>query len=73
MEFAFTAEEQAFRDEVRRFLAAHPTDRYPLDGMDAGYGSGAHSRAFMAELGRRGWLALTWPRAFGGAERAGFI
>jgi 3-oxocholest-4-en-26-oyl-CoA dehydrogenase alpha subunit len=73
MEFAFTAEEQAFRDEVRRFLAAHPTDRYPLDGMDAGYGSGAHSRAFMAELGRRGWLAMTWPRALGGADRPMFF
>jgi alkylation response protein AidB-like acyl-CoA dehydrogenase len=73
MEFGFTAEEQAFRDEVRRFVAEHPADRYPLDGMDAGYGSGAHSRAFMAELGRRGWLAMTWPRAFGGAERPMFF
>jgi len=73
MEFAFTAEEQAFRDEVRRFVDEHPADRYPLDGMDAGYGSGAHSRAFMAELGRRGWLGMTWPRALGGAERPMFF
>ena len=73
MEFAFTAEEEAFREEVRRFLAGHPLERYPLDGMDAGYGSGAHSRAFMAELGRQGWLAMTWPRAFGGRERSLFF
>jgi 3-oxocholest-4-en-26-oyl-CoA dehydrogenase alpha subunit len=72
MEFGFTPEEQAFREEVRRFVAEHPPERYPLDGMDAGYGSGAHSRAFMAELGRRGWLAMTWPRTFGGAERPMF-
>ena len=56
MEFGFTAEEQAFRAEVRRFVAEHPTARYPLYGMDAGYGSGAHSRAFMAELCRRDHL-----------------
>jgi alkylation response protein AidB-like acyl-CoA dehydrogenase len=73
MEFGFTAEEQAFRDEVRRFVAEHPPEGYPLEGMDAGYGSGAHSRAFMAELGARGWLAMTWPRAFSGAERPMFF
>jgi alkylation response protein AidB-like acyl-CoA dehydrogenase len=73
MEFGFTAEEQAFRDEVRRFVAAHPAEEFPLDGMDAGYGSGAHSRAFMKTLGARGWLAMTWPRACGGAERPMFF
>lgn len=73
MEFAFTAEEQAFREEVRRFVAAHPVERFPLEGMDAGYGSGAHSRAFMQALGAQGWLALTWPRAHGGAERPMFF
>jgi alkylation response protein AidB-like acyl-CoA dehydrogenase len=73
MEFGFTAEEQAFRDEVRRFVAEHRADDFPLDGMDAGYGSGAHSRAFMQALGARGWIALTWPRAWGGAERPMFF
>ena len=48
MEFAFTDEEEAFREEVRLFVAEHPPERYPLDGMDAGYGSGAHSHAFIA-------------------------
>jgi 3-oxocholest-4-en-26-oyl-CoA dehydrogenase alpha subunit len=73
VEFGFTPAEEAFREEVRRFVDEHPAQGYPLEGMDAGYGSGAHSRAFMAELGRRGWLAMTWPRAFGGAERPMFF
>jgi alkylation response protein AidB-like acyl-CoA dehydrogenase len=73
MEFGFTREEQAFRDEVRRFAAEHPATSFPLDGMDAGYGSGAHSRAFLRALAARGWLAMTWPRAFGGAERPMFF
>jgi alkylation response protein AidB-like acyl-CoA dehydrogenase len=73
VEFGFTVEEEAFREEVRRFVAEHPPERYPVEGMDAGYGSGAHSRAFMAELGRRGWLTITWPRPLGGAERPMFF
>jgi len=73
MEFAFTAEEQAFREDVRRFVAEHPAERFSLDGMDAGYGSGAHSRAFMGALGARGWIAMTWPRALGGAEHPMFF
>ncbi|HEU5194727.1 MAG TPA: acyl-CoA dehydrogenase family protein [Methylomirabilota bacterium] len=72
MEFAFTADEQAFADEVRRFLAAHPPERYPLDGVDAGYGSGAHSRAFMKALGEQGWLSMCWPKRYGGQERPMF-
>ena len=69
MEFGFSADAEAFREEIRRFLAAHPPGSFPEDGMDAGYGSGAHSHAFMRELGARGWLSLGWPRAFGGQER----
>ena len=69
MEFAFSAEEEAFRQEVRRFLQDHPPETFPEDGMDAGYGSGAHSHAFMRALGAQGWLSMTWPRAFGGQEQ----
>jgi 3-oxocholest-4-en-26-oyl-CoA dehydrogenase alpha subunit len=69
MDFGFTAEEQAFADEVRDFLRANPPEHFPEDGMDAGYGSGAHSRAFMRALGERGWLAMGWPKELGGGER----
>jgi alkylation response protein AidB-like acyl-CoA dehydrogenase len=73
MEFGFTDDEQAFRQEVRRFVAEHPAEGFPLDGMDAGYGSGAHSRPFMKALAARGWLGMTWPRAHGGLERPMFF
>jgi hypothetical protein len=73
MEFARTAEEQAFAEEVRRFLSEHPPETFTTDGMDAGYGSGAHSREFLAALGRRGWLSMCWPKAYGGEERPMFM
>src|SRR6266480_692201 len=73
MEFEFSAAEHAFADEVRAFLREHPLDRFPLDGMDAGYGSGAHSRAFMQALGERGWISMCWPEAFGGQAKPMFF
>ncbi len=73
MDFAFTDEERAFADEVREFVAANPLERFPLDGMDAGYGSGAHSRAFMQALGARGWISMCWPTEFGGRARPMFM
>jgi alkylation response protein AidB-like acyl-CoA dehydrogenase len=73
MDFALTAEEQAFADEVRQFVREHPPSEFPLDGMDAGYGSGANSKAFIRALAAQGWISMGWPRAFGGDERPMFL
>jgi len=54
---------------VREFLRAHPPASFPPDGTDAGYGSGAHSRAFLRALAERGWIAMSWPREHGGQAR----
>jgi alkylation response protein AidB-like acyl-CoA dehydrogenase len=69
MDFGWSEEERAFAEDVRRFLRAHPPASFPHDGMDAGYGSGAHSRACLGALAAEGWLSMGWPRAFGGQER----
>jgi alkylation response protein AidB-like acyl-CoA dehydrogenase len=69
MEFGFTPDDDAFRQEVRQFLHHNPAESFPEDGTDAGYGSGAHSHAFLRKLGEQGWLSMTWPRQFGGQER----
>src|SRR5712671_4730671 len=73
MNFDFTEAEQAFADEVRRFLRANPPETFAVDGMDAGYGSGANSRAFMKALGAQGWLGMCWPKTFGGREQPMFM
>jgi alkylation response protein AidB-like acyl-CoA dehydrogenase len=73
MDFARTDDERAFAEEVRRFLREHPPERFPIDGMDAGYGSGAHSREFLQALAAQGWLSMCWPRAHGGQERPMFF
>jgi alkylation response protein AidB-like acyl-CoA dehydrogenase len=69
MDFGFSPEDEAFAEEVRAFLRANPPETFPEEGMDAGYGSGPHSRAFLRALGSRGWLCMCWPRQYGGEER----
>src|SRR5512134_3416144 len=73
MDFAFSAEEQAFAEDVRRFLREHPVSGFAHDGMDAGYGSGANSRAFLRALASEGWLSMCWPKEHGGAEQPMFF
>ncbi|MCS6810940.1 MAG: acyl-CoA dehydrogenase family protein [Tepidimonas sp.] len=66
MDLAFSAEELAFRDEVRAWIAAH---------LDPAVAAKVHAglrltkddiQQWARTLGRQGWLAYRWPRAFGG-------
>jgi alkylation response protein AidB-like acyl-CoA dehydrogenase len=66
MDLTFTAQEEAFRDEVRRFLA----DKLPRRIADK-VRTGKHlAKADMEEwhaiLNARGWLASHWPEQYGG-------
>lgn len=70
MDFTIPPQVEAFRHEVREFvrrewpaelrrrLAGHSEDAY------------AEERAFRRKLGERGWLALAWPKQYGGQERS---
>ena len=55
---------EALRHEVRDFLAAH-ADRISAPNSDF---SSGHDAEFSARLGERGWIGMTWPKAYGGAE-----
>src|SRR5690606_5205495 len=63
MSVVFTAEELAFRSEVRGFIA----EQGELIGPRQFYaGRGGATRELYRRLGGRGWLSLTWPSRFGG-------
>ncbi len=70
MDFGLSGPEQAFADEVRAFLHAHPPETFPEDGTDAGYGSGAHSRAFTARA-RASAAGSAWAGRASTAARRG--
>ena len=59
---------KALRCEVREFLAAN-ADRIAVPNSDF---SSGHDAEFSARLGERGWIGMTWPKAYGGAERSFF-
>ncbi len=69
MDFRFSQEEEAFRQEVRRWLREEIPQRWiELDpGMwEETDESWALARGFQRKLGEKGWLAPAFPREYGG-------
>jgi alkylation response protein AidB-like acyl-CoA dehydrogenase len=71
--FEFSETELDFAAEVEKFLDEHATP----DVADVTRENMAQivdtpeRRAFMAKLSKRGWMGMTWPREYGGQEKAG--
>ena len=73
MDFELSDAERAFEAELECFLQERQSpevmDRHPeqlSQTVDT-----PPKRAFMRALGERGWLGMSWPREYGGAERPG--
>ena len=73
MDFDFSPEQQAFVEEVEAFLDEHDDpDVFDLTRENmAQIVDTPKRRAFMAELGAKGWLGLTWPEEYGGSAGEG--
>jgi len=73
MDFEFSPEQRAFAEEVERFLDQHDDPEIfdvTRENM-AQIVDTPKRRAFMAEVGRRGWLGITWPTEYGGQDGDG--
>lgn len=66
---AIPPEDEALRAEVRAFLAEALRD---VPAVVRARSWAGYDAAFSRELGRRGWLGLTLPRAYGGGGRSPF-
>src|ERR1700750_651802 len=68
MRIAYTPEQERLRQELRADCAGlmTPEVRAALSGGDEGLGDGEAYRQVVRQLGRDGWLALSWPAAYGG-------
>jgi alkylation response protein AidB-like acyl-CoA dehydrogenase len=65
LRLAFSAEEEAFRAEVRSFLE-------PYRDLDGFFGQGhkwPQVRQLFCEMADRGWLSLAWPEDVGGLAK----
>jgi alkylation response protein AidB-like acyl-CoA dehydrogenase len=73
MNFEFSPEQHSFVAEVERFLDEHD-DPEVFDVTRENMAQIVDTpkrRDFMAEMGRRGWLGITWPKDVGGQEGDG--
>ena len=73
MDFEFSDDQLAFAAEVEAFLDANDDpDVFDLTRENmAQIVDTPKRRAFMKELGRKGWLGITWPPEYGGREGEG--
>ena len=73
MDFEFSPEQLAFRDEVEQFLDAND-DPVLFDVTRENMAQIADTpdrRAFMRKIAEQGWLGITWPAEWGGQEGDG--
>jgi alkylation response protein AidB-like acyl-CoA dehydrogenase len=73
MDFDFSPEQLAFREEVERFLDENDDpDVFDVTRENmAQIVDTPKRRAFMAKMGEKGWLGITWPKEWGGQEGDG--
>ena len=57
---------ESLRQEVRAFLSTALAERKPVERAESWTGLDAD---FSREMGRRGWIGMTWPKKYGGQER----
>ena len=73
MDFDFSPEQLAFRDEVEAFLDAND-DPVVFDVTRENMAQVAdipERRAMMGKIAEQGWLGITWPKEWGGQEGDG--
>jgi alkylation response protein AidB-like acyl-CoA dehydrogenase len=70
MDLAYTPEQERLRQELRGYFAGLMTPEVRRALADGGgdYGDGQAYREVVRRLGRDGWLALGWPKQYGGRD-----
>jgi alkylation response protein AidB-like acyl-CoA dehydrogenase len=66
IDFRLADDAEAFRAEVRAFLAEHVTDDVRARVHETGT---VHDWDFYRALAQRGWIAAGWPREYGGRDQ----
>ncbi|MCP5041430.1 MAG: acyl-CoA dehydrogenase [bacterium] len=73
MDFEFSADEQAFAEEVAQFLQDHHSDdvMQPWKENFTQLCDTQEKREFMGKIAKQGWMGITWPKELGGQEGSG--
>jgi alkylation response protein AidB-like acyl-CoA dehydrogenase len=65
LDFRFNKEEEAFRQEIRKFVEKE-LDSKITEEFESGVYNGKHTWDFVRKLGRKRWLVPSWPGKYGG-------
>ena len=69
MEMTFNAEDEAFREEVRTFIAENlPPEIQEASRRSPSYVPKEYTRRWHKILFEKGWIAPSWPKEHGGCE-----
>ncbi len=70
MHIAYTPEQERLRVRLREYFAGlmTPERRAGLARSGGDYGDGSAYKEVIRQLGRDGWLALSWPAEYGGQD-----
>ncbi|MBV9449865.1 MAG: acyl-CoA dehydrogenase family protein [Streptosporangiaceae bacterium] len=70
MHIAYTPEQERLRQELRAYFAdlMTPDVRAALADGSTDYGDGQAYRQVVRQLGKDGWLTLSWPAEYGGRD-----
>ncbi len=71
MEFTFSAEDEAFRDEVKTWMAEHLVGEFKALGTGSDMGESTEldvRKAWERELASGGWVGMGWPKEYGGRD-----
>ncbi|APE33017.1 acyl-CoA dehydrogenase [Nocardia mangyaensis] len=71
MRVAYTPQQEELRAELREYFARliTPERRAALSMTTGEYGSGDVYKEVVRDMGRDGWLTLSWPKEYGGQDR----
>ena len=67
MDLLYSGQHQAFRQEIREFIAANLPDDMRQRLREGGFATKADTELWLRRLNARGWGAPAWPKAWGGA------
>jgi 3-oxocholest-4-en-26-oyl-CoA dehydrogenase alpha subunit len=72
MRISYTPDQEELRRELRSYFTKliTPERREALTSTSGEYGTGNVYRETIAQMGRDGWLALGWPKEYGGQARS---
>lgn len=72
MRIAYTDEQERLRRELRAYFAEliTPARREALTSTGGEYGDGLTYKEIVCQMGADGWLALGWPKEYGGQGRS---